>query len=58
MKKLLLIYLILFSANSYSQITATFEVDMSLYPNSYSNVEFYRGGQSYPMQNIGGNHYE
>ena len=60
MKKILLIYLILFSANSYSQppVTAIFEVDMNLYPNSYSTVEFYRGGQSYPMINIGGNHYQ
>ena len=60
MKRLILIFLILFSINSYSQppVTATFELDMNLYPNSYSNVEFYSGGQSYPMTNIGGNHYQ
>ena len=57
MKKLIIIFLILFSINSYSQITATFELDLSLYNGTASNVEFYRAGNSYSMTSIGGNIY-
>ena len=38
-------------------ITATFEVDLSLYQGTYSTVEFYRAGSSYLMTSSGGNIY-
>jgi hypothetical protein len=57
MRKLLIIFSILLSINSYSQVTATFELDLSLYSGTISNVEFYRAGNSYLMTNSGGNIY-
>ena len=56
MKKILLAFSLLLSLNSFSQITATFSVDMSLYGSTYTDVEFYRlGGATYPMTNSIGN---
>ena len=58
MKKLFLSLSLLLCLSSFSQpISATFTLDLSLYNSSYSTVEFYRGGVSYPMTNIGGNIY-
>ena len=58
MKKYIVLVLILISINSFSQpLSVTFELDMTLYAGNYSTVEFYRGGQSYPMTN-NGNIYE
>ena len=57
MRKLLIIFSILLSINSYSQVTATFELDLSLYSGTISNVEFYRAGNSYLMTSSGGNIY-
>ncbi|HIG32441.1 MAG TPA: hypothetical protein EYQ09_03230, partial [Flavobacteriales bacterium] len=59
--KRVLFFLGLISAISvYSQppVTATFEVDLSLYQGTYSTVEFYRGGQLYSMVNTISNTYE
>ena len=39
MRKLLIIFSILLSINSYSQVTATFELDLSLYSGTISNVD-------------------
>ena len=59
MKKILVTFCALvFTISVYSQITATFKVDLSLYSGSYSSVEFYRGGILSPMVNIVGNTYE
>ena len=58
MKKLFIVFLVLFSLNSFSQpISALFELDLSLYNGFYTNVEFYRAGQSYTMINSIGNTY-
>ena len=57
MKKLIIIFSILLSINSYSQVTATFEVDLSLYSGTYNSVEFFSSGSSSPMTNSGGNIY-
>jgi hypothetical protein len=57
MRKLIIIFSILLSINSYSQVTATFELDLSLYSGTISNVEFYRAGTSYLMTSSGGNIY-
>ena len=57
--KIILFFLGLLSTISvYSQpVTATFEVDLSLYQGTYSTVEFYRAGSSYLMTSSGGNIY-
>ena len=59
MKKILFFFLGLISTIFvYSQpLSATFEVDLSLYQGSYSTVEFYRAGSSHSMINSGGNIY-
>ena len=56
MKKIILLLLVLFSLNSYSQ-SFTFELDLSLYNGASTSVEFFRAGTSYPMTNTGGNIY-
>jgi hypothetical protein len=60
MKKILFfLFGLIITISVYAQppITATFEVDLSLYQGSYSTVEFYRGGQYYSMVNTIGNTY-
>ena len=56
MKKIVLLLLVLFSLNTYSQ-NFTFELDLSLYNGASTSVEFFRAGTSYPMTNTGGNIY-
>ncbi len=56
MKKIVLLLLVLFSLNTYSQ-NFTFELDFSLYNGTSTSVEFFRAGTSYPMTNTGGNIY-
>ena len=61
MKKILFfLFGLIITISVYAQppVTATFEVDLSLYQGSYSTVEFYRGGQYYSMVNTIGNTYE
>ena len=61
MKRILFFLFGLIITNSvYSQppVSATFEVDLSLYSGTYSNVEFYRGGQLYSMVNTNNDIYE
>ena len=58
MKRILFFLGLLSTISVYSQpVTATFEVDLSLYQGTYSTVEFYRAGSSYPMTSSGGNIY-
>jgi hypothetical protein len=58
MRKYLFALFFLISSNLFSQpVSVTFELDMTLYSGNFSTVEFYRGGQSYPMTN-NGNIYE
>ena len=48
----------LFSFSSNCQpVSVNFELDLTLYSGSFTNVEFYRGGQSYAMTNSVGNIY-
>ena len=56
MKKIVLLLLVLFSLNTYSQ-NFTFELDLSLYNGASTSVEFFRAGTSYPMTNTVGNIY-
>ena len=56
MKKIVLLLLVFFSLDTYSQ-NFTFELDLSLYNGASTSVEFYRAGTSYPMTNTGGNIY-
>jgi len=56
MKKIVLLLLVLFSLNTYSQ-NFNFELDLSLYNGASTSVEFFRAGTSYPMTNTGGNIY-
>ena len=55
MKKI--IFLLFLSFQLTAQINATFEVDLTQYSGNYTTVEFFRGGQAYPMTNIGPNLY-
>ena len=56
MKKIVLLLLVFFSLDTYSQ-NFTFELDLSLYNGASTSVEFFRAGTSYPMTNTGGNIY-
>ena len=56
MKKIVLLLLVFFSLDTYSQ-NFTFELDLSLYSGASTSVEFFRAGTSYPMTNTGGNIY-
>ena len=53
MRKYYFVLLILLSINSYSQMSATFELDLSLYSGTINNVEFYSSGNTYLMTNSG-----
>ena len=55
MKKI--IFLLFLSFQLTAQINATFEVDLTQYSGNYTTVEFFRGGQAYPMTNIAPNLY-
>ncbi len=50
MKKI--IFLLFASLQLSAQISATFEVDLTQYNGNYTTVEFFRGGQAYPMINV------